>query len=517
MASPDPSSGFDDSDADIDGLSYHEDGEEAEHLPVLSSSSFQLESSPSSVPHDKHDVVSAKLNFIEEAASYAPARSVSSFPYAAPSYTTAVAPPSRTSPVRSSVACHYCRRRKRRCDGTLTKCYFNKYHISAHRHMELPPSPPPSSRRSSTISNPSTICFSFIPTSLDPLLLFLDNLDVLTATSPSQYPLVLTAPRINENDIYVVQKYCLSTHGLDMEVFSRDTDKSDSFDRLAICCFSSLFSDPPAPMVYIKKLLQICEGAGSILYRRTVSGEFASAHLVVILCIRLPYARRFLSHSIFPSPTDRSYRIMNLSYFTFIPPNDISPRALIHYVTTLSHIVFRLKCILHDIANTRSSPDVMMSELMTANSMLSEWKATLPPSFNLSDERFCQRGEEFESYRTNLLLGYHGLLCLISTAAQRLPFASKHFITTGYNAATFIALLARRVLETPRFEIHPFYGLECDECWTEDLGSVAGFLRRVMGVWRVATGGVERFERELRGLVREVIGVGDVRELVEES
>ncbi|KAI8838934.1 hypothetical protein BC829DRAFT_30926 [Chytridium lagenaria] len=258
---------------------------------------------------------------------------------------------------------------------------------------------------------------------------------------------------------------------------------------------------------------------------------------------KVPTPSQFFHHR-----SDRSYRIMNLSYFEPIPANEISPRALIHYAATLSHIIFNVRYLSFEITDTLTPsihPENIIESLTTANTMLKEWRATLPLLLNLDKEAFCYYADSsppsidlFDSHRTNLFLGYYGAFCQIGTIVTRSVnvlestvgsrSGSKKMVTDGQEAAAVIAHCMRRILESGRrFEYHPFMALSllaagkvlCDMVGSvephrrngvvEDLLNVLESLRKTGEVWRVALPIAEGFKE----IVQTVLKV-DISELV---
>ncbi|KAI8838932.1 hypothetical protein BC829DRAFT_30922 [Chytridium lagenaria] len=129
-----------------------------------------------------------------------------------------------------------------------------------------------------------------------------------------------------------------------------------------------------------------------------------------------PSPTRFFNHS-----APNMHRIMNLSYFTFIPANDISAQALIHYITTLSYVLYDLRQISLLIDTQLRGKDRDGSRLgdliISSQESLQQWTATLPPNLTLEDTPATS------TYHITLLTGYYGATCMSATSLSRIVTA----------------------------------------------------------------------------------------------
>ncbi|KAJ3118855.1 hypothetical protein HDU96_007597 [Phlyctochytrium bullatum] len=465
----------------------------------------------------------------------------------------------RPGPIRAS--CAHCFSRKRRCNGTLSRCakrsallsssrtapsssgsaLGNKRPLLAKEHPQTPHTPPP----------------LVIRKSLDPLCHLLSLLDSASPlffagdTSGDLSPASTPAA-----GAHAIHTYLTSTQGFTYEVFSR-TPTTPSIPPagplgLALTCFCSLFATPSAPYPVSAKLYAQA--------RRTIPTCLARAGLESLQTLLLltfcatslegdAARNRFRGMAFrmaallgldgerlieFPGepariPTEEEREVRDLCwracvfldnvstwplssppqefrpthphahYFRFLAPTSLARPALIHHFTTLT-------VVLREILRLPDAPT--LTALQTAAVRLAGWRDSLPPALALDDPGFWRGGEGGRGCgtRASILLGYHAARCVVGRAALRVGGAPQ-LVRDAAKSAGVVVAVGMGVGGCGYVNVQPFMA----QC-----GLMAGMFVVEKGAW-VEWGGStglegageewevrEVRERERRGAVREL-------------
>ncbi|KAJ3199199.1 hypothetical protein HDU67_003048, partial [Dinochytrium kinnereticum] len=193
------------------------------------------------------------------------------------------------NPTRTS--CSVCRERKRRCNGSVAGCEKRNPSSSSSSSSSAPTtavkrrrpqaslpstttttsstSTPLSSLPSTTDNNNNNNNYqhtaALIPLTLDPLVLFLDNIAVdhfVFDVPPEPQGISASSPE----ERLVIQRFCGSAHAFPFEVFHRVSLMSELEARplslrYAFYTYCGYFSNPPAPALVLGKFYAMAKKA----------------------------------------------------------------------------------------------------------------------------------------------------------------------------------------------------------------------------------------------------------------
>ncbi|KAI8853885.1 hypothetical protein BC829DRAFT_381552 [Chytridium lagenaria] len=186
-------------------------------------------------------------------------------------------------------SCDVCRSLKRKCNGTFRMCKKRR-NFSDNSEEPQPPAVVPPLRQPPPVQPYPTytilkfdtpplepVSASFVRQSLDPLVSFLDNMNVTFALSSNAISSALPSPLATKPDLYdmppdlvalyyasqqydvvdqtVIHKYLSGKTGtMHIEIVNTqlDTSGSSMFFRYSMCAMASMLSNPPAPHIITK-------------------------------------------------------------------------------------------------------------------------------------------------------------------------------------------------------------------------------------------------------------------------
>ncbi|KAI8838935.1 hypothetical protein BC829DRAFT_30927 [Chytridium lagenaria] len=308
-----------------------------------------------------------------------------------------------------------------------------------------------------------------------------------------------------------------------------DVAASTAFADMAFRMASLLGLDTPE-LLFTKVLTDSSMELRDALWRALIFTDN-----VMIATVRSLFLPRFFNHGI------DSESFLRIASFLPVDRNDTSHRAIIHHLVSLTYVTYKLHTTIAETVQalqhqahgnalttlTREKQD-FWDTILSARHMLETWKLTLPPCFALDD--IGPRDEPLSnSYFMTVLLGYHGMLCLIGQASRVLqlygvcrrqpPAFTLQTIEDSATASSIaIAAIAKRGVETGarEFELHVYMAISMFASGRfiysglrsegrrenlERLSCIRAFMKMLCKMWRGVEYGFQQFENEvLEGL-----------------